>query len=342
MKLRIHFSFDDPIRFEGFDSSDSGNSLHFSLDDGKYPVTLYTDDSWGGIYSKYWFILEIDIPDPSPDVIEALRSRQHNDSLESFYRELYDLIVAVYRPLASYIRNIARQYWLEPVFHERRVIYGNYLQNHCHDSVWLDTDGTWQPLFFGLHDTKEVVYLEPNTVAEITFENQLVDDSEYPFGEDRVKAKPIDTQMWSELATFIQEGKEAPIITVLIANSLNHLETGNSRLAIIEAVIALEVSIHMFVPKLIAHIPGADVIDRDSLNALIKKMGFGPFSRLGLSTIKGIIGLADKDVGEVHRAVEVRNNIVHNSQMNIDRREAQRYVYAIEVVINKLRVWATK
>src|SRR6185436_7377587 len=97
----------------------------------------------------------------------------------------------------------------------------------------------------------------------------------------------VDIDEWQTVETFVEaflnSGTRASLIDVLIANSLQHLDRHNGRLAVIEAVIALEgmLVVKGSLSKVIVGLNSPSQLDSSLVDKLIEKTGL----RLGVKVM---------------------------------------------------------
>jgi len=130
---------------------------------------------------------------------------------------------------------------------------------------------------------------------------------------------------------------------MLIANSLHHLDQRNGRVAVIEAVTALESAIKQLLPEVILSLPGDPQIKREELVSFLDRMmkdgGFKLATKVGLEVIKASAGLEDEDIELATQAIVVRNEVLHGGRRKVKISRANQYVTAIRSVIEALERW---
>jgi hypothetical protein len=150
----------------------------------------------------------------------------------------------------------------------------------------------------------------------------------------------VDRNRWREVAPFIEKGGQTSIIDVLISNSLQHLAQANGRLAVIEAVTALDAALTNVLPRVIPRLPGAPQIKESQLKSLIEKAGLRIVATVGLQMIQTHAALEVEDIQTVDKAIEARNEFVHGGRRRgVDVMEAQKYVNAIRRIVSNFEQW---
>jgi hypothetical protein len=145
-----------------------------------------------------------------------------------------------------------------------------------------------------------------------------------------------------EAAKFIEKGKPAPVHKVLVANSLQHLTQSQYRLAVIEAVTAWEAFIRNLLAKTVIHLFKLDLDVERSVDRLIEKAGVRAVTDVVLKIISGPSGLQAELIQRTLEAVELRNNIIHHGQREVDRTRAHAAVKAVRETIACLEPFAEK
>jgi hypothetical protein len=256
--------------------------------------------------------MEIEVKELDPEVMKSLEAGLKTEKTEEFGREVFDVVMEVHKGLVSYFRNIAKQYCVKPIIIDSRN-YENFLDAHC-GTVWLDSNGTWRRF---LTDRNRAVHI---TVT--TWENCSVDHD-----------------MWDQASGFIERGGRAHMRDVLVANSLDYLSQQNGRLAVVEAVTALESALKQLLPKVILRLPGVPQIEEKELDKVMEQAGLRLVAQVGLKLIMTPAGLSAEDIQSIGEAIDTRNNVLHDFQREVEISKAQRYVSAICRVIERFEHW---
>ena len=324
LKLRMNLKFDGNLIFREFLPETDSGALHLLVSD-IYRVKIFLSDrdeqtdhvadlpsdvSNHETLRCCGLTMEVDVLNVAPDVLSALDTNRPTEKTEEFGREIFELVRNVQNGLINYFRNIAKQFWLEPIAPDPRN-WQNFLDSY--DTVWLDSTGTWQRF---LVSRKYVIHI----AAEV-----------FTGGVDR--------NQWREVVAFIERGARSPMIDTLISNSLKHLDENNGRMATLESVIALEAAINRLLPKVISRLPGAPQIEPSQISKLIEKAGLRATATVGLMLIQTPAGLNPEDIQIVGEAINARNNVVHNQGRLVEVALARQYVGAIRRVIATFDKW---
>ena len=331
LKLKLNLQFSGDLTFKGFLPETKADSLHFYLQERKYHVILYLSDREKQLsmlddipedpkeieriitlYCK-GLTMEIEVADVDPEIIEALEASQPTEKTEYFGREIFNLVIEIHSMIVSYFRNIMKQYWIE-FLTLNPDNYQSFLDEW--NTVWLGSNSKWQRFF--------------------VVRKQVLSFTSY------IHKNGVDRDTWGQISTFIEKGGRAPMRDVLIANSHQHLSQNNGRLAVVEAVTALESFIKQFLSKVILRLPGAPQIEEKQLDRLIQKTGLRLVTEVGLKMIMASADLRSEDIKIAAKAVEARNEILHGPRKGLEISLAQEYISAIERVIEKLESWTTK
>lgn len=323
LQLRLNLKFAGDLLFREFLPETEADALRLRLDG--YPVTLYLSDRGQqlsnisdvptnpeelkrhqNLYCS-GLTMEIEVEDPDPDVVAALEAREPTEETENFGREIFNLAVDVQRGLVDYFRNILKQYWVQPPNPDPRN-YQNFL--HQCGAVWLDSSGKWRRF---------------NVVQEYTVHATV-----------SISENGATRQTWARVSNFLEQDKPASMLDVLIANSLQHLHEEDGRLAVVEAVTALESAMKRPLARAIAGLPGAPQISEDLLNKLFEKAGLRTATEVGLTMTRAAAGLKEDDIQKVFDAIEARNNVIHGPQRTVEIESARKYVLAIKHVVEAL------
>jgi hypothetical protein len=325
LRLKLNLEFDGSIVFSGFLPETKEDALQ--LTEGGYPVTIYLSDRKnqmsgfiGDIPSDRkqlethkslyctGLTLEIEVAKPDPEVVASLETNQQTEKTEKFGREVFEIVLKVHNRLIDYFRNVAKMYRLKSVNLDRK--YHDYFLNSYYKCVWLDSGGKWREF-----RTDRKRSIPPVTLS---FE------------------KGVDKEEWRQIPIFIGEGKPVQMRHVLIANSLEYLSQNNGRLAVVEAVTALESAVKQLLPKVILRCSrDAPQIGEKDLDKVVEKAGLRLVVELGLKLIMTPAGLSAEDIQIVGEAIHDRNKILHGFQRKMKISKAQQYVSAISRVIER-------
>ena len=256
-KLKLNLPFEDGgLVFTSFLPETEADALHLRLGDDKYHITLYLSDrkrQLSGFIGdlpndaeqlrKHLTIgcraltVEVEVAQPDPDVVNALEADAPTEKTERFGQNIFSVVMQVHNGVVSFCRNILKNPDLTPTSVDPRN-YGNFLDACC-NAHWLDSNGQWR---------RFIVDRRPGVLLSLT-----------------LLPKGLDKSRWVEMASFVENGRQAPMIDVLMVNSLQHLGQENGRLALIEAVIALESAIDQLMAKAILNLPGAPQVTEKEL-----------------------------------------------------------------------------
>lgn len=206
---------------------------------------------------------------------------------------------------------------------------GLHLRFNGWQAGWLDAGGKWRRLLVGKD--------------EDFGSTSLAGENDY-----------VDQGRWREVASFIEEGKQAPMTTVLIANSLLHLSQDNDRLAVVEAVTAVEAYINTYLHKLLLRLPKAgrklteqirkeqglpeaSAIEERHVKKLLEGKGLRGTVDEIFTILTAEVGLSADDVRDVREAINERNLVLHGSKREVGIAKAKRYVSAIDRVLMTFR-----
>lgn len=336
LKLRLSLNFNAPIVLHGFIPEASDQHLNLTCDQGRYSISVYVSDRSSQLehvdnrpiptdseeLRKRFYLgvrgLTLEIEDATPQE-SLLTSLKTNDWTEQTRQHVADIVQLAYRVkngIVEYFRNLGQQSWLEYstpdglnaekslqfVLHELRV-------------QWLDPNQKWQPLTVG---QKPWMMRHRNLFM------------------DGVDAKEWCHEVKDFMNALLDGGKKAPITDVLIANSLRALDQQNGRLAIIEAVIALEGVVRDVLPRVLESSTQTE-LDRELFDQLIMAAGLRLSVKVILKANVNQLKIEAEDIDLILKAIETRNTIVHNKQRDIDIDQAEEFVSAIQRVIARLR-----
>jgi hypothetical protein len=342
MLISLRLPFPKLLVFRGFLPETKAGGLRLRLGDGRYLATIYMSDretqsanvsdipsspeelaQYVELFCKE-LTMEIEVAEVDREVLAALEGERITEKTEEFGRDLSEAVIGVYNGVIDYFRNIGREYWLEPITisaHSWRSPQGLF---NGWRAVWFDASGKRRSLIVG----KDVDYRSISLAGENDY---------------------VDQDRWLEVASFIEAGKQAPMVTVLIANSLQHLDQLSGRLAVVEAVAAVEAYIKAYLPKLLLRLPEAakklddeireaqgipagTAIEEKNIAKLLEDKGLRGTVDEVFTMITTEARLSTEDVRDVRQAINERNLVLHSAQRRVGIPEARRYVAAIDRV----------
>jgi hypothetical protein len=247
--------------------------------------------------------------DITQELFNLLADKSLNSETETFCRNLMCVIIKCYDYIFDYMRNILKQVWLQHFTYSSTNInsFFSYV-----NAVW-SCKGQLRPLCLkGQSSTISVSY---DTSREDSY---------------------VSKQKWNELRHFIEEKRKSKTVDIFIANSLEYLESSNTRMAILEAVIALEHYIkNESCENIKSFIPTDEFVYIKKL--LLKKHQLS--IPMGLILIKMGKELESSNITaeDINRSIELRNMIMHNSQKEVNHKEALNCVINIKNLIYCIR-----
>ena len=333
LHLRVDLPFEESVMFSGFLPETEADWLHLVLREGKYRVSVHLSDRRKQLSNvtdapqdpkelEHYMTLfssslsvEIEARQVDGDVVNALEAAKPTEKTEAFAREVYEVVLEVHNGLVSYFRNIAKEYWLKPLAPDPR----NYRQfvRHRWGLSWLDSGDEWQRFPFTRTSTGHLTA--------------------------RMLEWGVDRDRWREVGPFIERGARAAMRDVLISNSLEHLSERNGRLAVVEAVIALEAAVKVLLPQVVLRRLGLEEIEgvrlEQVLDGLVRKAGLWTVTEVGVELIWTEAGLTREDVDTVRDAINVRHQVIHDPRREVDISDAYEYVGGVRRFIDALERW---
>ncbi len=327
MLIRSKLPFSDPgVSFEDFVPTKEDGALRVELRGGDISALLYvTEESRfpavevGFDRVAYFQCLtaELTLKDPDPGVLSGLLAGEVNEAVEAFGLEVFGLLVGLQHSLTGWWRNTFRMPELEDVRYrqgeEQRLLseWG---------TEWRTPEGDWRPLVFGKKWTiRTAVTIRVSTTGT------------------------MDRRRWEELAGRLAAGRRPGMIDVLITNAYQHLEQESPRLAVVEAVSALESALKQWLPDVVAsgqrpRMPGKEAAIRQAAT----KVGLRESVSLLLPLALPELELGEEAVVELGKAVALRNAIVHGPMRSVKQEAADRAVYAVDAAVTALQAWREK
>ncbi len=245
----------------------------------------------------------------SNNLYELLGNEVLNKETECFCRDIMDTILKLYDLIFGFMRNILNQVWLK----QFRYPLDNFGDFFLHsNAIWM-YEGKLKRLYFQNNTTTITVVIDRNA-------------------EQRYMSK----RAWNNLKFYLEEGKNAQTEQIFLANSLEYLDRKNTRMAILESVIALEhyvktnncVNIERLIPE-----NEFEFIKK----LLLKKNQFSIPIGLILAKISNKLKLRRISVEAILKSIELRNMIMHNSQKEVNYQTARKCIFNIRDFIKYLK-----
>lgn len=233
------------------------------------------------------------------EIVELLKkSSDNNELLKEFRLAIRDIIKQIYSHLVNHLRNHFGQYWNSDLM--------PYDETYINDTLWLDNDGNWNRVF-------------PKTIL---IKSQIVG-----FG--------LTHKNWCELEIRLKNNSNVSMIKTMMANSKAHLEMNNGRMAVVEAVCALEATIKQKMPSLLSVFVNPQLPEQ-LISSAIEGMGLRLTAKIIFEHLSTKLKLNPQQCHECLEAIECRNQIIHNRMKNVSNQEAQKFVIAIDTIIKSL------
>ena len=335
MRIRLNLPFDQGLYFHGFLPEGEANAIQMSFADGMYLVKVYLSDRNRQLsvpnsdipydakeLEKHQSLkctaltMDIEVPSPPTPLLSGLEEGKAISEEGKFTQAIFDLVLETHSGIVSYFRNTVKQYWLEYLDVGPRN-HVDFLDRRC-EATWLDGQGKWRRLLE-----------EESKKKKMSVRINL-----------RLRSPGVNRQAWEQLPFFITDKHgQARMSGVLIANSLQHLSHKNGRLAVVEAVTALESNVKRLVPKAIARLPDSPKVTPKQIDKLMTQAGLRLVTDIGLKLIAPHAGFQDSDINDVAKAIDERNHIIHNDQREVDIDIARRYVHAIMRITESFQSW---
>jgi hypothetical protein len=140
----------------------------------------------------------------------------------------------------------------------------------------------------------------------------------------------INKERWLHLKELIERNHRCDLSLVFFRNAQSYLRAGNLRLSIIEACVALERAIAIFMPQFICEEQREKyypILDGDSLSEKAKQL---------LPLLKDNQLITDMTVETCVGAIDIRNQVIHRSRVNLVDVDIRNAINSIKAVLDKL------
>jgi len=322
MKIRLRLPFPQPgLSFSQFIPTKNDGALNAQLEEGSALLFVTEDDRTQAAVSETsnadcffnHLNIELSLPDPEEAVHEALLSGNPNEASKRYTRRVFDIAIGLHRQLISWWRNTFRHYELEHVtYHkgeEQRLLseWG---------TEWLTPDNAWAPFEA---DKKWLI-----TTA----------------GVIRISTRStMERAQWESLGTKLSSGRQPRMPDVLITNAYEHVFLGNYRIAVVEAVTALETAFKQQLEPILRHAQRETAFEKSLFKKLISKHGLRFLTEYVLPSAVTELGIGKAEVSALLPAVHLRNEIIHGPKRKVTKDEAKRTVEAIDALLEAMTIW---
>jgi hypothetical protein len=315
-KLRCNVPI--PINWHSFAPTDSKEWLdlqvqenlvaHIGLDESDAKIFVpprNQNNQVDGFFKTHTVTIEIEGYWPQ-EIAELLRkfevtklSQDEENQLNGFQSEIQTIIKQIAEKLIKNIRNHFGQWWIS-----ENIPCDN---NSFNTILWLDNDGKWKQI------GRKIICL---TLC--------------------MHVMGLSKNNWQELGDRLKNDTNPDMIDIMIANAFAHIDNNNGRMAIVEAVGALEATIKRCLPSLLTTIADPP-IPENLLDNAIEGMGLRLTTNICFTHLSNKIGLNSDDCSKCLVAIDIRNNIIHNQQRDVSLEKAREGVVAIDQIIQFIK-----
>jgi hypothetical protein len=219
--------------------------------------------------------------------------------------DLISKIAPFYCTLEDSIRDIIRndlgQYWVPHPYH------------HPEESE--------REILGGLH------FYDPTTKKMEKFLYGATIRLECPIPDEQVL---IDEMKWKKIETLINENYRSDLSLVCLSNAFSLYLEKNYRLALIEAVIALERALfkHLgqFIPEN-ARVDAQPYLNGDSVTDAVNNL---------LPLVSERLAIDQASITMCSEAVNFRNQIIHQTRFRVDPNLVRQYLNCIRIIVRKI------
>ena len=135
-----------------------------------------------------------------------------------------------------------------------------------------------------------------------------------------------------KLKEFLVKDIQIPIVDHLLLNAKDFLQKENYKMAIIESVTALEPTVEDFVKNKLSSMK----ISNNKIDGFMEKVTLSPRVGVMLKLFVDPNQFKHTIIDEISSTIKIRNKIVHEERIRVDKGEAEKAVKNIENLINFL------
>lgn len=145
---------------------------------------------------------------------------------------------------------------------------------------------------------------------------------------------------WQDIADFIKSNSRTNLSLELLSNAKLLLENGYGRSAIIEVCSALETAVNEFAKikdhSWLKRISDYKGISSESIKTQIEHLRFSGTVKILFPILLDKTEISQSILSDCERAIEIRNNVVHNGQRTVKLSEIKGLIKSIEQLIKFL------
>jgi len=264
-------------------------------------IERHTNPSTTGLFIELRTNVDDQIAKAIADAFEKSDARE---ATHEFAAQVLETLRTVHAIFVGFVRHDYMQYWLRPWENHRLADTVNQ-RLAWYDARWEMPDSGWKVLHPQCSRCQIVRTIVGRESATLTKE------------------------AWSSLEKGLSNGSyRAKPHRRLLANAFAQFDRHELRAAIIEGVAAWEMVLGSVVPTRLAeqHI----VFEESKWKAILEKTGL----RAGTDLVLGLVPqLAGTYAGDLLKAVERRNNVIHGGATRLDAAEIERCLWALRVTI---------
>ena len=237
--------------------------------------------------------------------------RERQEAYLSLGVQVYKFAMNMFNRFVSFARNHKGQYWLPEYETDCKNLTSQ--NNHFQTIVKIDESDwvRWCPLH--------------TDITEVTLSNGNTS---------------ISKEDWQQVRNFVASNNRPNLVLELLANSEMLVNEGRRRSAIIEAASAMEVALFSFAkaPEINQVLPtvAANRIDSINLKSQIEHLGFSGSFRYLIPLLFAEELLPTSALKACYKIIEIRNNVVHHGQRDVDAKGIRQMVAAARKVCQVL------
>ena len=312
-------------------SETAGIELRFWIDksclDHVGDIDIDAIHSYGNLFigKIYVHITGITVSDQLADAIPKLASEKNwlKDYINSTYgtalieeyqstgAKIYQMVIYRFNRLIAYARAVKGQYWLQEYKIDADNIYSELVKLQAEVKIG---EANWVAL---------------RVPASITFTAMM------PTGE-----LLIGKEDWQDVQEFVAGERKVPLVGQLLASADEFRQSGERRVALTEAVSALDIAIAQFAERATPEKWTATVAGRASAAHFknhVEHLGMTCTVEYLLPIIFSEEQVSASILKSCLDAINERNTVIHRGQRDVDSDKLRGYLHAIRELCHKLR-----
>ncbi len=242
-------------------------------------------------------------------ILDGCNSKNENldELVFEIARNIQANIIKYVNRLIEYVRSYNGQYGLKPISFDEKKLSSNMITLRA---IVSENNTNWYDFDIKHSDQLVIGFMDADNAL---FEYQ-----------------------WEKVKEYVLNNNRTELTLELIANAYYLLDSGHGRSAIIEVCSALETAVSEFSKykdfSWLNLINSNGRVDPRNISSQINHLKFSTSVKFLFPILFSEQEVSKETINDCIRAIEVRNNVIHNGQRNVDDRMLREIIPQVEVL----------